>query len=238
MVFSANDLKNVKTFGGKMSPYCVVWIYPNMKVATPMDTNGGENPTWNSKLRLVCEESLIESGNAVVTIDIYNHGSFSNKLIGTSQLPVAQLPVTGGADNKAGDQSGIGGSQAKSLTLPIRRPSGRAQGTLNASVKIGEKVKLPPAATWGASNLSDRNRAPDQPPVMAYPAPAGYPAAASTSNYPGQYPPQYASQGTPYYPPAQAGGYYQQPPPAPRRNGFGGAGFGTGLLGGALGGFL
>ena len=119
MVFSANDLKNVKTFGGKMSPYCVVWIYPNMKVATPMDTNGGENPTWNSKLRLVCEESLIEAGNAVVTIDIYNHGSFSNKLIGTSQLPVAQLPVTGGADNKAGDQSGIGGSQAKSLTLPV-----------------------------------------------------------------------------------------------------------------------
>lgn len=102
MVFSANDLKNVKTFGGKMSPYCVAWIYPNMKVATPMDTNGGENPTWNSRLRLVCEESLIESGNAVVTIDIYNHGSFSNKLIGTVTIPLSDLRV----GIKATDQSG------------------------------------------------------------------------------------------------------------------------------------
>ncbi|CAM6024854.1 unnamed protein product [Sphagnum balticum] len=245
-IISAQDLKNVKSFGGKMSPYAVAWVYPNMKVPTPMAPSGGENPTWNANLKLVCEERLVEQGNLVITIDVYNHSSFSNKSIGSASLPLPQN-MTG--DGKS--QGSKNGTQSKVISLPVRRPSGRVQGTLNVAVKLGELITNIPAA-WGSSNVATDYNATGRgknEPMTAYPA-AGYPAgfnlqgAGGSSNqqyaaaYP-QYPPQYASQQVPYYPPAGAGGgSYMQPPPPPRRNGFGGAGLGTGLLGGALGGLL
>jgi hypothetical protein len=90
-VLSAQDLKNVKLTGGAMSPYVVAWIYPNMKVPSPVSTKGGVNPTWNSVLRLVCEESLLQQGGANLTLEIFNHGSFSNKAIGTVRIPLSSV---------------------------------------------------------------------------------------------------------------------------------------------------
>ena len=101
-VLSAQDLKNVKLSGGTMSPYVVAWIYPNMKVPSAVASRGGANPSWNSVVRLVCEEGLLAQGGAKMTVEIYHHGSFSNKLIGTVTIPLSDLR----AGIKATDQSG------------------------------------------------------------------------------------------------------------------------------------
>lgn len=91
-IISSYHLRNVKNFGGKMSPYAVAWIHPNMKERTPMDIDGGLDPKWNAKLNLVCEESFVEDGNAIITIDIYDGSSISNKTIGTASVALSQLP--------------------------------------------------------------------------------------------------------------------------------------------------
>jgi hypothetical protein len=89
-IISAQDLKNVNTFG-KMSPYAEVWIHPSRKVATPVHTHGGTDPSWNALLRLVCEESLIEQGSGVLHIEILNHGSLSSREIGLVSVPLSQV---------------------------------------------------------------------------------------------------------------------------------------------------
>jgi hypothetical protein len=91
MVLSAQDLKNVKLTGGTMNPYCVAWIYPHMKVACAVNNGGGVNPTWNSTIKLPVEESLIEQDNSNVTVEIYNHGKFSNKFIGSALVPIGDI---------------------------------------------------------------------------------------------------------------------------------------------------
>lgn len=119
------------------------------------------------------------------------------------------------------------------VLLQIRKPSGKFQGMLNVSVKLGEVVKAAAAASWVAPNVqatsSDKRSSNGNTPMTAYPA-AGYPMSA------GRYPQQNQQyyQPAPYY----QQGYAQQAPARTRRSGFGGAGFGTGLLGGALGGML
>lgn len=90
-VLSAQGLKNVKLTGGTMNPYCVAWISPHMKVAGAVNNGGGVNPTWNSVIKVPVDESLIEQGNANVTIEIYNHGKFSNKFIGSALIPLSDL---------------------------------------------------------------------------------------------------------------------------------------------------
>lgn len=171
-VVSAQDLKNVRMFGRKMSPYAVAWIYPNMKVATHMASNGGENPTWNATLKLVCEERLVEQGNLVITVDLYNHGSLSNKSIGSVTVPLpaesntsADKPddIQNSSKNQTQQQS-----RPKVLSLQVRRPSGHVQGTLNVAVRLGEVVKLPATATWGSSNYNNDARGT----ATAYPAAA------------------------------------------------------------------
>lgn len=104
-VLSAQDLKNVKLSGGTMSPYVVAWIYPNMKVPSPVSTKGGVNPTWNSVLRLVCEESLLQQGGANLTLEIFNHGSFSNKAIGTVRIPLSSVSSKAAQGSSSADST-------------------------------------------------------------------------------------------------------------------------------------
>lgn len=88
---SAQDLKNVKLTGGTMNPYCVAWIYPHQKVAGAVNTGGGVNPTWNSVIKLPVEQSLLDQENVNVTVEVYNHGKFSNKFIGSALVPLSDL---------------------------------------------------------------------------------------------------------------------------------------------------
>lgn len=107
-VLSAKDLKNVKLTGGVMNPYCVAWIYPHMKVSGAVNNGGGVNPTWNTIIKLVAEESLIQQGNANITVEIYNHGKFSNKFIGSALVSLSDVK----------EQSKGSSYQVSSLTTP------------------------------------------------------------------------------------------------------------------------
>jgi hypothetical protein len=228
-IISAQDLKNVSTFG-KMTPYAVAWVYSNMKVSTPIDPKGSVNPTWNAPLKLIVEQRILEQPNATLNVDIYSHGSFSNKHVGSCSVPLSHLKEK---DSKGADTK-------KFMSFLVRRPSGRTQGMLNLSLKLGD-VYQPSAMPGPSSAVAQTVEPNNNNPIMAYPA--GYPNGsnqAGGSQYP-QYPPQYPQSyppvmgpPAPYYPPA---GPYAVPPP-PRRTGMFGGGFGTGLLGGALGGLL
>jgi hypothetical protein len=85
-IISAQDLKNVTTFG-KQSPFAVVWIHPSRKMTTPVATRGGVNPSWNAVVKVLCEQRLIDQGNGVMTIEILNKGSISNTQIGSVTVP-------------------------------------------------------------------------------------------------------------------------------------------------------
>lgn len=103
-ILSAQDLKNVKLSGGAMTPYAVAWIHPNYKVSTPEHGQGGVKPCWNSVLRLTCDENSFQ--NSRITIEIYHHGSFSNKLVGTVTVSLSDF-------NSQRQASGSEGSSEK-----------------------------------------------------------------------------------------------------------------------------
>jgi Ca2+-dependent lipid-binding protein len=116
-IISAQDLKDVKTIG-KMSPYAVAWIYPDAKVSTPVHPKGGVNPTWNANITLKCDDRGIEQGNAVMTIDIYNHGTVGNKQIGSVSIPLSQgLPSFSAAKGK--DPTKMVESEAKLMSYQV-----------------------------------------------------------------------------------------------------------------------
>jgi hypothetical protein len=130
---SAHDLRDVRHFGGKMSPYVVAWINPAEKVASREDNKAGIAPEWNAKLRLVADESLVFEHEEEVVIHVELHDySTQGKIIGSLSFNLSQLP------GKASHWRGPG--EAIFMSLPVRRPSGREQGLLNFSVRIGDRT--------------------------------------------------------------------------------------------------
>jgi hypothetical protein len=92
-VFSAHDLRDVRVFGGKMSPYVVAWIHHDMKAYSPADVKGSTNPTWNTKLLVYGEEAALEHADeAVVYFQLHDASSTSHRIIGSLALPLADLP--------------------------------------------------------------------------------------------------------------------------------------------------
>jgi hypothetical protein len=92
-VFSASDLRDVRIFGGKMSPYVVAWIHHDMKAYSPVDEKGSTNPSWNSKLMVYGDEAaLVHPDEAVIYFELHDAASTSNRLIGSLTLPLADLP--------------------------------------------------------------------------------------------------------------------------------------------------
>lgn len=127
-LISANDLKKVSTFG-KMSVYCVAWIYPTVKVSSPMDKKGNVNPTWNATLKLVADERLVEDGNAVLVVDLYDHGTFGNKIVGSCRIPLSGLkaPAKAAASDEKEEKGaektpaseGSSSSSANFMAVPV-----------------------------------------------------------------------------------------------------------------------
>lgn len=110
-LFSASDLRHVRIFGGKMSPYVVAWIHHDMKAYSPADVKGSTNPRWNATLRVYGEEAALEHPDeAVVYFELRDAASTSDRLIGTLALPLADLP---GADTLKEP------SEAMFLNLPV-----------------------------------------------------------------------------------------------------------------------
>lgn len=185
-LISAQGLKKASAFG-RNTCYGVVYIYPSEKMATGVDRNGGENPSWNEKLTLSCDDKLLRQGRSVITVEIYSFGSFSNKIVGTAKISLVDV----------GKQQG---EEPQFMAYEVRRPSGKVKGVLNLSVKVGEKRTVEQNnhylhAVW-ASSPADRKHKPQQdvlamtgysqtyPPVQGSPPPTWSSLGRTAPPYP------------------------------------------------------
>ncbi|XP_078440835.1 C2 domain-containing protein [Wolffia australiana] len=244
-ILSAKDLKNVNFFG-KMDVYAIATLSsnPNNPERTPVDRQGGKNPSWKGvTLRFFIPDG-VDTGSLILSIVLRCEGALGDRHIGEVHVPVKELEA--GAEKSD-----------RVVTYEVRRPSGRAKGALNFTIKIGEPVPAPPppnqmaypapAPAYAAPYPPPAVDSKDNQPVTAYP-----PGPSSGYPPPGAYP---APQGYPMYPPQGYGppppgygypppGYGYPPPPVmqpqhqqKKKNNLG-MGLGAGLVGGALGGLL
>ena len=243
-IFSAKGLKNVNFFS-KLEVYAEAWLSndPNNKQRTPVDREGGRNPSWKgANLKFFIPDG-VDTGGLILSIVLRCESVLGYRDIGEVKVPVRDLELSAGKSDRI-------------VTYEVRRPSGRAKGSLNFSVKIGEPTAAPPPTAYdpapypappahayppigtayphGAENKGDHPvTAYPAGPSAAYPPPQGYPMAYPPQGY-GAPPPGYG------YPPPPAYGYGAPPvvqPQKPKKNKLG-LGLGAGLLGGALGGLL
>ncbi|KAJ4954654.1 hypothetical protein NE237_011437 [Protea cynaroides] len=198
-IISAKHLKDVNLFG-RMDVYVVVSLSGDSrtKQKTPIDKDGGTSPSWNFHMRFNIDEAAARNGGLVLVFQLRCERSIGgDKEIGEVHVPVKELLDSGD------------GKSAQHVSYQVRKPSGKAQGQLNLSYKLGDRVTpSAPAVSKGGE------------PVTAYPAVAGtssaYPAAGSSGVYPpqGAYPPPpqaaYPPPPQAAYPPPPQGAY---PPP-------------------------
>lgn len=134
-LFSAHDLRDVRIFGGKMSPYVVAWVHHDLKAYSPADVKGSTDPSWNAKLLLYCSEAALRHPDeAVIYFELHDANSVSDRLIGNLSYPLLDLP--GNLISRPEP------SDAVFLNLPVKR-SGREQGVLNISLKVGGVTQQP-----------------------------------------------------------------------------------------------
>ncbi|KAL3700052.1 hypothetical protein R1sor_018074 [Riccia sorocarpa] len=236
-IVSAVDVKKVKNLGAQHC-YVVAYIYQNQQKQSQPDRTGGQNPVWNTKLKLECEEELLYSPDAFLTVEIKCHGTLRNKVVGKVTVPLRELLSK--QENPKG-----GSTDGQVMAYDVYRPSGKVQGTLNMAVKLGEKrtvqryrsqqtpLGYPPGAHAGTSYRPPFAPQQQSPYFRQQQVPQYY-------NQGGGYPPMGGYGGTGGYGGGMGGygggmGGYSQPRP---RRGGGGMGFGTGLMGGMLGGLL
>lgn len=265
-VVSAKHLKDVN-FISKMDVYVVVSIAGDskkQKVKTPVDHDGGSNPTWNFPVNFTVDESLARQNRLSLVFKLKSERTLGDKDIGDVVVPVKEL-LDAPADGKS----------QQFVSYQVRTPSGKPKGELHFSYKFGDLVSA--SASAPAANGVSAIKANE--PVTAYPvsfpgsssvpyaAPYPPPHAAGYSYPPPQekvgyaYPPPQEKVGYAYPPPPAAGYAYppppqpgygaypaqggygyppmmqQQPQQQPKKNKFG-MGLGAGLLGGMLGGLL
>lgn len=158
-LISAEGLKKVKKFG-EVVCYAVVYVRAREKHATRVDKKGGSNPTWNAKFTLTCDESMFQLGTLIMTVEIYSHGTFSNKLVGICKVSLSDV------DKKS--------QQPTPMHYEVRRPSGKARGSLTLTVVAGEKRQLATNSTmsyipaWVPDNGNVQSAASYLSPKMSY----------------------------------------------------------------------
>lgn len=232
-LISARDLKNTNILS-KTKAYAVAWISNDHKnrQKTPLDKDNGTDPTWNHVMKFTLDEAALQQSRLVLEIVIYANSTFGDKEIGRVSAPLNEFLRPAG-----GNKGAI--TSAHFVSYQVRKPSGKAKGVLNLSVKLAEKpeVKQPQAVAgsygWGKAEPvtaypAGSYGAGKSEPVAAYPAgsygaanaepvaayPAGYPPPSSSSQPP-PYPPPNNQYPPPQYPP-QAG----YPPPPPHYQGY------------------
>ncbi|KDP27783.1 hypothetical protein JCGZ_18863 [Jatropha curcas] len=212
-LISAKDLKDVNLFS-KMDVYAVVSIsgdsqQPKQKIKTPVDHDGGTNPTWNFPAKFTILEAPAQQNRLILVINLRCERALGDKDIGEVNVPIKELLET------MGD-----GKSMQFVSYQVRKPSGKPKGQLNFSYKFSEK-----AIVSGPEKVSEKANQP----VTAYPAPppAGIGSSSAPYGAPGPYPPPPPSDPVPpmanysYPPPAYAGyppppAYAGYPPPLPQ----------------------
>ncbi|GAA0157564.1 hypothetical protein LIER_38479 [Lithospermum erythrorhizon] len=234
-IISAKDLNKVN-FITKMDVYAVVFISGDsnskQKFKTPVDKDGGNNPTWNFTVKFTIDEAAAQQNGLSLVLKLKSERVLGDKEIGEVRVPIKELLDSPGSVN---------GKQF--VSYQIRKPDGKPKGFISFSYQFGEKaVKVdepvmaypPPPNMVGTSSYSYPplpvgGYAPPRPPQYAG---YGYPPQQGYGGYPSQQP-GYGHG----YPPQQGYGYPPVVQPQKKKNKMG-MGLGAGLLGGALGGML
>lgn len=227
-LISARDIQDANLFT-KSKLYAVAWIKGDLrptKQRTVSDKENGTKPTWNKSMTFTVDEAALQQGRLVLEVEIRTEGTFGDKEVGHVSVPMKEFlnkKPPGGVDFVA---------------YQVRKPSGKAKGTLNLSVKLNNSAQVkqpvyeptafqyptngsaapaygstPPA--YGASAPAPAHKEGKNEPVTAYPA---YPpTGSSSSSYPppAAYPPPPPgpTAGYPHHPPPPPAGYPQYPPP-------------------------
>lgn len=87
-VISAQDLEHVSK---KMKTYAAAWVHPTRKLATGVDVEGGNNPTWNDKFVFRVDKEFLRHNNSAVHIEIYSVHWFRDSLVGTVRVLIGNL---------------------------------------------------------------------------------------------------------------------------------------------------
>lgn len=188
-IISAKGLKNVNLFA-KMKVFAMASLSsdPRAKKRTPVDKEGGKNPTWTSSMEFSIPTS--NPSNLFLHIQLKCRCFLGHCLVGDVHVPVKDLLL---ADGKP----------AHFVSYQVRKPSGKPQGVLSLSYKLWDQVALP--GPTSGQPLPDYH--PSMGPVPsvggAYPYPSVYPSC-----YGG--PPQSFVYG---YPPTVPRGYGDVYPP-------------------------
>ncbi|KAG9143452.1 hypothetical protein Leryth_016448 [Lithospermum erythrorhizon] len=214
-IISAKDLNKVNLIT-KMDVYAVVFISGDsnskQKFKTPVDKDGGNNPTWNFTVKFTIDEAAAQQNGLSLVLKLKSERVLGDKEIGEVRVPIKELLDSPGSVN---------GKQF--VSYQIRKPDGKPKGFISFSYQFGEKaVKVDePVAKPPPTNM-----------VVRVPIRYGYPPQQGD----GRYPPQQPGYGH-GYPPQQGYGYPPVVQPQKKKNKMG-MGLGAGLLGGALGGML
>lgn len=233
-ITSAKDLKNVNWRHGPNRPYAVLWVDSNKKCSTKVDDEGDTCPVWDETLAIPLSGPVDD--DTTLFIDIVHAGDEegTKKLIGSAKLKLKDVI------------NDVGLGERASLTLKLKRPSGRPHGKVDVKVAVRESRHAPPGAYYAPPYGVPPPGSRDYPGPPPYGYPYGQPprdpyyATAPPSGYPyGAYnaPPAYGQPSYGAYGAAPAGGYYGQAEEK-KKSKFGGMGTGlaVGAVAGALGG--
>lgn len=126
-LISAQDLKSpaAATTLRRLKTYAMVWIDPNTKLKTRIDSTGVQNPTWNDKFIFRVTSDFLAGDTSAVTIDIFAVGVLKDQLLGSVRLLLSNVL-------SPSSEVGAPGFAA----VQIRRPSGRFHGILNVGATM------------------------------------------------------------------------------------------------------
>ncbi|XP_030476266.1 uncharacterized protein LOC115693414 [Syzygium oleosum] len=127
-IISAQDLAMVAR---TMRTYAVVWVHPDRKLSTRVDSHGRNSPTWNDKFVFRVDEEFLQSDTSGVMIEIYAVHWFRDVLVGTVRVLVGNLVTPPSRPFRHQHHIGM-----RFVALQVRRPSGRPQGILNIGVAV------------------------------------------------------------------------------------------------------
>ncbi|CAL4959572.1 unnamed protein product [Urochloa decumbens] len=168
-LISAKDLKEVNLLS-KMEVYAVVSLSgdPRSRQRIQADRTGGRNPTWNATLRF----NVPATGAGSLHVLLRAERALGDRDVGEVHIPLSEL-LSGAPD---------GPVPAKFVAYQVRKiSSGKPQGVLNFSYKLGEVNK---SAAAGYAPTPAQSTYTQPPPAAAYPPPSAYPPAGKADAYP------------------------------------------------------
>ncbi|VAH84309.1 unnamed protein product [Triticum turgidum subsp. durum] len=174
-LISGKDLKDVNLFSA-MEVYAVVSLSgdPRSRQRVATDRSGGRNPTWNATVRFTVPANAAGSVHVLLRAE----RALGDRDVGEVHIPLSEL-LSGAPD---------GPVPVKFVAYQVRKiGSGKPQGVLNFSYKLGEVTQGQAGGAYGGAQAAYAQ----PPPAAAYPPQGAYPPAGKADAYgaPSAYPP-------------------------------------------------